>query len=269
MKTKQFQVTEHCYASAYLHEPISGLNTSKTEYPVVVIFPGGGYEYCSLREADPVAFEYFAAGFNVVLVHQYSVKENASQFHPVLEAGKIIMTIRSHAKQWHCRPDQIAVCGFSAGGHLAASSGTMWNHPFIQQELNAFHGENRPDAMILCYPVIRADQFAHEGSLKRVSGALPEQKEYQFYDIRNHVDEMTCPAFLWHTVTDQSVPVENTLGMMMELQNHHISYECHIFPEGSHGMSVCTEEVGSFDLYVQRWMDMSIKWLYHMFNHTK
>lgn len=118
--------------------------------------------YCSIKEADPVAFECFAAGFNVVLVHQYSVKENASQFHPLLEAGKIIMT------------------------------------------------------------------------------------------IRNHVDEMNCPTFLCYTVTHQSVSVENTLGMILELQKHHVSYECHIFPEGSHGMSVCTEEVGTSNPCVQR-----------------
>lgn len=106
--------------------------------------------------------------------------------------------------------------------------------------------------MILCCPLIRADQFAHEGSIKRVSGALPEQKEYQFYDIRNHVDEMNCPTFLCYTVTNQSVSVENTLGMILELQKHHVSYECHIFPEGSHGMSMCTEEVGTSNPCVQR-----------------
>ena len=46
-------------------------------------------------------------------------------------------------------PNAIAIMGFSAGGHLAASLGVMWQLP----QLGAADGCNRPDAMVLCYPV--------------------------------------------------------------------------------------------------------------------
>lgn len=269
MKTFEFKPTENSLATVYLHSLITTMETYRTSYPVVIVFPGGGYEHCSLREAEPVAFEYFAAGFNVVVLNQYSVQENASNFNPLLDAAKTIITVRKHARQWHCNPHQIAVCGFSAGGHLAASLGTMWNLPKFYQSLDIDKKEIRPDAMILCYPVICADEYAHQGSLQRVSGSCPGTKEYKFWDITSHVDAETCPAFLWHTVNDQSVPVENTIAMISALQNHAVPYECHLFPEGTHGMSVCTQEVGSFDPYNQRWMPMSIQWLYRLFDYTK
>ncbi len=269
MRTFEIKPTRNCQATAYLHEPISTLEHPRTVFPVVLVFPGGGYEYCSLREADPVAFEYFAAGFNVFLVHHYSVQKQASQFNPLCDAGALIIHVRQHAQDYHCNPHQIAVCGFSAGGHLAASCGCMWNQPEVVKRLHVQHNENRPDAMILCYPVICADEHAHQGSIQRVSGALPKTKEYQFWDISTHVSDQTCPAFLWHTVDDSSVPVENTIKMVQALQRHGVSYECHLFPSGTHGMSVCTQEVGSYDAYNQRWMQMSIQWLYRLFDYTK
>ena len=111
----------------------------------VIVCPGGGYSNLSEREADPIVTEFLAAGFNVFLL-RYSVKENAKDYAPLKQAAHAIAYVRKNAEQYNIRPDRIFICGFSAGGHLAASSGILWNCPVLKKE---FEGEpegiNRPD----------------------------------------------------------------------------------------------------------------------------
>lgn len=271
MRSFEFQPNPETDASAvaYLHNPITEIEGHRTKRPCIVVIPGGGYWMCSMRESDPVAFEYFTAGFHVILLKHYSVQDKAKNFNPLKDISLTIMKIRENAKDWGVEEDKIAVCGFSAGGHLAASIGTMWNHPRLLAKLDTKEGLNQPNAMILCYPVIRADEYTHEGSIRLVSGAEPGTPEYTFWAMEQQVTSDTCPTFIWHTGGDQSVPVENSLAMVNALQSHHIPYEFHIFPDGWHGMSVCTVETDSKDDYTSRWMDMSKSWLYRVFDFVK
>ena len=90
--------------------------------------------------------------------------------------------------------------------------------------------------MVLCYPVITADEYAHVGSITHVSGCQPGTPGYEYFSLDKHVSGTTCPAFLWHTVTDDCVPVENTLAMVAALRRHHVPVEAHLFPAGEHGL---------------------------------
>ena len=123
----------------------------------------------------------------------------------------------------------------------------------------------RPNAMILAYPVILADAYVNEGSLACVSGAGKGSPEYLYFGLDKHVDAKTPPAFLWHTAEDTCVPVENSLYFALALSKEKIPFELHVFPEGSHGMSVCTKEVGTGDAYNGRWVEWSVRWLFKMF----
>ena len=268
MKTFEFKPTENSAAVAYLHTPLFEMDNHRKNYPVVVVLPGGSYEYCSVREGDPIAFEYFCAGYNVILLKQYSVNENASEYRAVLDVYRTIQIIRENAAEWNCS-DLIAVCGFSAGGHLAATTGVMWNHKEVHDRLTTHEFDHKPNAMILSYPVIVSNEFAHVNSISHISGAEPGTAEYNYWSMDQHVNQDTVPAFLWHTVDDTCVPVENTLAMLNALQKNHISYECHLFPEGVHGSSNCSEETGSYNPYAGRWMEMSIQWLNKQFNFKK
>ena len=126
-----------------------------------------------------------------------------------------IAEVRANADAWFTAKDKIAVCGFSAGGHLAASLGTLFNE---EKFLQAFGREAdiRPDAMILGYPVIVADEFAHVGSISKVSGAEVGSGEYAWFGLDKHVDDQTPPTFMWHTAEDKAVPVENSIKMAAE-----------------------------------------------------
>lgn len=252
--------------TAYLHSPIMEMeNNRRDKYPSVVICPGGAYAFTSDREADPVAFEYLHAGYNVFIL-RYSVGENASNFTPLKELSATLMYIRDNAEDLSCL-QEIAVCGFSAGGHLAASLCCMWNNPELLKQFDNKGGKNKPNGAILCYPVISAGEFAHEMSICNVSGSKKGEELYNYFSLENRVTEESCPAFLWHTVEDDGVPVENSLLFAMALRRSKVPFECHIFPTGGHGISVCTKESGTPHTHNRQWVDLSINWLNTLFSY--
>lgn len=258
---------EHCTVTAMLQTGLVNEMRNDKTYPAIVICPGGGYEFVSEREAEPVGRPYFAAGYHVFIL-KYSIGERAKDFEPLKQAAATIAHVRAHAAEWRVEENHIAICGFSAGGHLAASSGTLFNTP----EFQAAWGRNdniRPDAMILSYPVITADEYAHVGSIEHVSGAAVGTEAYQFFSLEKHVDTATPPAFIWHTANDGLVPVENSLKMAAALSREKVPFEMHIFPDGEHGLSVCTDEVASPHPYVGRWVELSIIWLNQTFSYQK
>ncbi len=243
----------------YLHTPVWEMEVRRESFPAVVVCPGGAYAMVSEREAEPVAFPFFARGYNVFIL-TYSVNEAAKGFRPLQEHSETVRAIRNHP-EWRVNPDHIAVCGFSAGGHLACSLGTMWDDPELLKVYDHHGGENRPNAMILGYPVITADEFAHVESIENVSGCKKGAPGYEYFSLDKHVSEKTCPAFLWHTAEDDCVPVENSLKLALALSRHKVPFEAHIFPKGGHGMSVCTEEVGCRDEYNAKWLPLALDWL--------
>ena len=252
-----------CRVSAWLHMDGVRVGLTNRKRPAIMICPGGGYGSLSDREAEPVAKAYFAAGYHTFIL-RYSVLEQATDFKPLIQLASTMTHIRKNAGAWSVDGERIAVCGFSAGGHLAGSLGTLFNEPrFLEHFRRDDH--IRPDAMILGYPVITSDEFAHVNSLSRVSGAKPGEEAYRWFGLDGHVDAETPPTFLWHTAEDAVVPVENGLKMAAALSAAKVSFEMHILPKGPHGMSVCNETVGSKCEYNARWIDWSILWLNRIF----
>lgn len=243
----------------YLHTPVWEMPVRRESFPAVVLCPGGAYAMCSQREADPVALAFFARGYQVFTL-TYSVGEKAKGFLPLRELSETVRVLRERP-EWRVDPEKIAVCGFSAGGHLAASLGVMWDDPELLKTYDNHGGKNRPNAMVLSYPVITAGKFAHEGSIENVSGCAQGTPGYEYFSLENHVSSRTCPAFLWHTAEDDCVPVENSLLFATALSQNKVPFELHIFPKGGHGMSVCTQEVGCRDDYNGRWLSLALEWL--------
>ena len=223
--------------------------------PAIVICPGGGYEFCSERESEAVALRFVAEGFNAFVLW-YRVGEaqgdqrrdhNAADWYhkaqehvfplPQHDAAAAIAYVRAHAHEHHTDPDRIAVMGFSAGGHLAASVSGLWHHAELWQELGLTPQDVRPNAAVLCYPVIVSDQDAHRGSFVHLSGEEEPAQHAQF-DVLGWVGEHYPPTFLWHTFTDETVPVQNSLRMGLALANAGVLTEMHVFPYGRHGLSL-------------------------------
>ena len=256
-----------CTVSAYLLSADNSPSSKTQPLPAIVICPGGGYAWVSPRESEPVAREYLSAGYHVFIL-KYSVNEDISGFLPLCQLASVMVHIRKFSAEWSIDPEKIAVCGFSAGAHLAASLGTLFNEEKFLRVWNK-GGNIRPNAMILGYPVILSNEYAHTASIERVSGAAAGSDEFAWFGLDQHVDSLTPPTFLWHTAADSLVPAENSLLFALALSSAQIPYELHIFPDGEHGMSVCTQEVGCPDEYNGRWIAWSILWLNKLFQYTK
>jgi len=264
LKTEQ-NPTLTCYISDNFKE----IDEQRAK-PAVLVLPGGGYCFCSEREGEPIALNYLSKGFNVFVL-RYSVSPIGYP-EQLLEASAAIALIRRNAKAWHIDANAIATIGFSAGGHLSGSIGTLWNQPFIAQTLDLQPEENKPNAIILCYAVVTNDkQYGHMGSFD----ALLEYKEnkalLELLSLENSVGAHTPPTFLWHTTDDNVVPVENSLLFAMALSKFEIPYEMHIYPSGVHGLANCNSTTAApnapslVNTTCEGWVDLSIKWLKNLF----
>ena len=241
--------------------PASESLPHRAEKPLVLVCPGGAYSYCSDREAEPIAAKYLAAGFHAAVLRYHC----APAVFPtaLLELAWSVKTIRKFAKQWHVNPDAVFVCGFSAGGHLAASLGTLWNETFLQKALG--NGEWMPNGQILGYPVITMGENTHQGSRENLIGGRMSDEMTHLLSLEERVDEHTVPTFLWHTAEDGAVPVQNSLMYAAALASHHVPFELHVFEKGAHGLSTCediTSDLGNETVPDnQSWVDMSIRFI--------
>lgn len=228
--------------------------------PGVIICPGGAYTLVSPRESEPVALQFCAAGFHVFVL-TYTVRPKYYR-QPLLELSAAVTEVRKRAKEWNLDPNRIAVAGFSAGGHLAASLGVHWYKlPDAPQ--------NEPQALILSYPVITSGPFKHPGSFDNLLGPNPSAEILEEMRLDRQVTSKTPPTFLWHTVADEVVPVENSLLFANALRQNQVPFEMHLFPDGIHGLSLATAETdsgGKNNPHAARWLPLCIEWLKGLFD---
>ena len=205
--------------------------------PGVLILPGGAYRYTSPREAAPVALRFAARGF-VPFVLNYSCAPSA--FPTALrEAAMAMKYIRQNARDYEVGTDMVAAVGFSAGGHLCGCLGTLYDCPELK---DIGPGELlRPDALGLCYPVTLGFGKTHEESLQNISGGSPELRERLSLDACVRPD--MPPVFLWHTRDDGSVPCRGSLLLAAAMEAQGVDFACHIYRQGSHGLSTADQEV--------------------------
>lgn len=221
--------------------------------PAIVVLPGGGYVYCSDAEAEPVALSYTASGFHAFIL-RYSVGRNAKDFAPLKQVDWVIGMLRENAKAWHIDPNKILVCGFSAGGHLALSSGVM--------------GENKPNGMILGYPVASAPCWpGMDFMLKLLTGKeTVTQADADVFDLIPKITKDAPPVFLMATAEDALTPY-GSLAIAKRYSEVGLGYELHIFQYGPHGYSLAnaTSAMGSsqkLDASFAHWQKLSVDWIF-------
>ncbi len=202
--------------------------------PAVIVLPGGGYGMTYPGEGEPIALSYVANGF-CAFVLDYSVFP-ARFPQALVETLTAIRFVRENAKEYGIDLAKIAVCGFSAGGHLAACAGTLWNNACLDEYLDVDRAIYRPNALFLAYPVINL--ASHKGSFlnlfsQREEELTPEVQE--LLNLENQVSKETPPTFIWHTTSDSTVPAKASLEFALALANKKIPYEIRIWTGDRHG----------------------------------
>ncbi len=202
----------------------------------IVVCPGGGYQRRADHEGEPVAQWLNTLGVAAFVVN-YRVAPHRHPV-PVLDAQRAIRTVRARAGEWNIDPQRVGILGFSAGGHLAATAATQWDHgDALAADPVARHG-CRPDLAILCYPVISFLHASHVGSMTNLLGESPTLTERRAQSAELNVTPETPPAFLWHTADDEAVDVENSLVFASALRRHGVPFALHVLPSGAHGLGL-------------------------------
>jgi acetyl esterase/lipase len=229
--------------------------------PFVLIAPGGGYQRTSPREAEPIAKAFNQAGYHAGIIYY---RETLLQYPDTVDELASFIQVITTNEAYPIDKEAFILCGFSSGGHYMASMG-VYHHQYP--------GLISPKAMILAYPVITGKAgYAHEDSIKRLYGEITEDTRHRF-SLENHVTNLTPETFLFHTIDDQTVKVENSLYFMEALRKHHVAVDCHLYHSGVHGLSLGTKEVVT-DAYTsdplayeavhkhnQTWFDLAISFL--------
>ena len=232
--------------------------------PMVVICPGGGYAMTSDREGEAIALKCMTMGAHAAVL-RYSVAP-ARFPTALLQLANAVSLIRRHAAEWYVDPRRIVVQGSSAGGHLAACLGMFWKADFLTQALGTPPELRRPNGLMLSYPVITMGPFGHRGSAENLL-AEREEELRDFLSLEKQVNDDVPPVFLWHTFTDESVPVENSLLFVQALCAHRISTEFHLYPVGRHGIGTAGPLTAGRDnrglqIECASWMDLAETWLH-------
>jgi dienelactone hydrolase len=233
--------------------PASGGNGA-----AMIVLPGGGYSNLAAHEGTGYA-EWLASKGVAAYVLRYRLGSQGYH-HPaeLTDIARAVRMVRSFArKSGGLDANRIGVIGSSAGGHLAGTIATHFDagKPAAADPIE--RESSRPDVVVLCYPVITFGEFAHAGSRKQLLGDNPSPELIKDLSVELQVTAETPPCFIWATVADKTVPVENSMMFAAALRRAGVPYSLHIYETGAHGLGL-----GRPDRPAPPWADQCLYWLH-------
>lgn len=226
--------------------PGEGEAPSLTLYPTtqtpprggVMVLPGGGYQHLADHEGSSIAVRLNEAGFDAAVL-RYRLAPHHRHPDMIHDAQRGMRMMRQHPA---IRAEKIAVLGFSGGGHLASTLAVHAERFTAEADDLAGRVSARPDAAVLCYPVIdMAGPHSHSGSCDALLGPMPDAKLIQQLSNDQHVGGDTPPTFLWHTADDESVPIHNSLMFAAACREARVPVELHVYESGNHGLGLADD----------------------------
>ena len=223
----------------------------------IVILPGGGYQHLSMQKEGSDVANWLAGAGVTTFVVRYRLGPRYR--HPTMlgDAQRAIRTVRARAAEWGVDPRRLGVIGFSAGGHLASTSGTHFDAGNASSADSIERVSARPDFMLLIYPVITMrDSLTHGGSRRNLLGTAPTPELVRLLSNETRVSPETPPTFLVHSTDDKAVPVENSLLFYEALKRNGVRAEMHVFEHGGHGFGLAPR-----DPVLSAWTTMCEAWM--------
>ena len=231
-----------------------------TSHAAVIICPGGGYGGESYDEEGTEVAQFLTTHGVAGVVLKYRLPEAPAVGDempvPQQDVLRAVRLVRSRASEFGVDPGRIGVMGFSAGGHLAATAGTLWDkgNPSAADPIEKV--SSRPDFLGLIYPVITFEAgVTHGGTRQNLIGEKPAPAQVFRFSAELNVTPETPPTFLMHCTDDKTVPVENSLRFYRAAAQAGVPVEMHIFEKGGHGFGMRTENVGLATTWRDRYAD--------------
>lgn len=231
----------------------------KTSDAAVIICPGGGYAILAIDHEGYDIAKWFNDRGVTAFVLKYRLPQsnlfNNSEIRPLQDAQQAIRIMRGSSEKYGVSPNKIGIMGFSAGGHLAATTSTHFKTQV--GEITDSSLDVRPDFSLLIYPVITfSNSITHSDTRKNLIGTNPSAEKVELYSNENHVTKETPPAFLISTM-DDGVSVENSILYFLACKKNGVPAEMHIYEKGGHGYALKKKGRGP----VETWTDRMEDWL--------
>ena len=230
-----------------------------TDPPVaaVIVFPGGGYGYLAANHEGRQVANFLNSLGITAFVLRYRVAPRYRHPVPLLDAQRAIRLVRARAASFGVRADQIGVMGFSAGGHLAATTATRFDAGRSNAADSVDRVGSRPDFLVLGYPVVSfVEPYAHRGSADNLLGRGADPAQLAEFSAERRVTPRTPPSFLVHTDADDGVPPENSVAFYLALRKARVPAELHVFQRGAHGLGL-----GGNDPAFSEWPRLLANWM--------
>jgi len=246
----------------YWIDPVADYET-QVERPLAIICPGGAFKFQSDREAQPIAMQFNAAGMHALVLHYQLIDDEHSVYPLALQELATTLNWLKTQGNHHINLQKIMLVGFSAGSHVVADFNSIMLDPEQREKIFPADLEVEPAANILGYPVIDMTL----GWPKEEDWAMKISPDIYYWQAQEHLTKHGKPTFIWQTVTDQSVPVMNSIIYAQKMDLLGIPYEMHLFGSGSHGLSLATyvtQNPGNSDnlnLYDSKWWELCLNWL--------
>lgn len=223
----------------------------------IIVCPGGSYGAL----ADNHEGRQVANWLNSLGIAAFVLKYRLGpRYHHPVELGdaqRAIRLVRAHASEYGIAPDHVGVMGFSAGGHLAATTGTHFDNGNPGDADQIQQAASRPDFLVLAYPVISfTTSYTHRNSLRNLLGDNPDTGLVENLSNELQVTAETPPTFLFHTTEDKTVPVENSVLFYLALRKAGVPAEMHVFEHGPHGVGLALG-----DPALGKWPELLGNWL--------
>ena len=204
----------------------------------IVVCPGGGYGGLAEHEGKDYA-EWLNQHGVAAFVLKYRLGSGGYRHPRMLEdAARAVRTVRHRVSEWKLDPARIGIMGSSAGGHLASTLLTHFDagNPAATDPIDQV--SSRPDVGILCYAVISMGIYTHQGSKKNLLGDQPSPDLVWLLSNELQVTPKTPPTFVWSTVEDTAVPMENSLQFASALRKAGVPFDLHLYEKGRHGIGL-------------------------------
>lgn len=230
--------------------------------PAIVVCPGGGYMMLA-DDHEGVAIARRVNEMGVAaFVLRYRISPRYREPMPLLDAQRAIRHVRHYAERYNVDADRIGILGFSAGGHLAATTGTLIGEAQDEADDPVDRHSARPDFLVLCYPVINMTDYTvmHRGSQRALLGDNPDPAKAVRYSPEQQVSERTPPTFLFHTDADTAVVPENSVLFYLALREAGVPAELHVYQPGRHGLGLGHPD-NPAHRSLRTWPDLLHKWL--------